>query len=419
MKRIVLTILAAVLSTYFLCAQAVIERFATAINNQDILYLQENLPQCKDSLPQHISLMAQALCYSQTNRYHQSNKAIEKLLNNHAQSIGGEAVSSFYSLLVSNLYNSGDYAQAAELIKGSAESKDAYNYFTAMAAKAPLEVVKPKKDVVIPFTRSRLSSGSHIHIPVKMGGKRESFIFDTGANRYNVITESCAARYNFTPLFDSLSTTGVGGSGTSRVVTIDRIKIGKIVVKNPTFIVIADETMPADSLGGFKLEFVLGTDVMEALGCVCFDMEQNTMTIPANQSITSTRTTPMTHADCYYIYPIVSGKRLKMQFDTGAASSSMYNRYLEEFRGDITLIGTQESGRARGFGGTAHYKAQKAEKIEFEIGGNTRSVEGMEIITTENALPYQHDEYGVLGVDIALQYRRFTIDFRQMCVVTE
>ncbi|MBQ6869821.1 MAG: aspartyl protease family protein [Alistipes sp.] len=419
MKRVALAILVIALSVYIVSAQSVTERFATALNNQDILYLQENLPYYKDSLPQHISLMAEALCYSQTNRYHKSNKAIEELLNNHAEVIGSDVVGSFYSLLISNLYMSGNTAAAAELIKGNEQSREAYNYFKALSRKRPLQVLRPKRDVVIPFTRSQLSSGSHIHIPVKIGGKSESFIFDTGANKYNVITESCAARYNFTPLFDSLSTTGVGGSGTSRVVTIKKIKIGKIVVKNPAFIVIADDTMPADSLGGFKLEFVLGTDVMEALGRVSFDMEQSTMTIPAVQSATNGQATPMTHADCYYIYPTINGHRLKMQFDTGAVSSSMYSRYLAEFGEKTTLIGEEQSGRARGFGGTTHYKAQKAEKIEFEIGGNICPMQDVEIITTENALPYQHDEYGVLGADIALRYSRFTIDFMQICVLTE
>jgi hypothetical protein len=127
----------------------------------------------------------------------------------------------------------------------------------------------------------------------------------------------------------------------------------------------------------------------------------------------------MTHADCYYIYPTINGHRLKMQFDTGAVSSSMYSRYLAEFGEKTTLIGEEQSSRARGFGGTTHYKTQKAEKIEFEIGGNICPMQGVEIITTENALPYQHDEYGVLGADIALRYSRFTIDFRQMCVLTE
>ena len=79
MKRVALAILAIALSAYIISAQSVTERFATALNNQDILYLQENLPYYKDSLPQHISLMAEALCYSQTNRYHKSNKAIEEL----------------------------------------------------------------------------------------------------------------------------------------------------------------------------------------------------------------------------------------------------------------------------------------------------------------------------------------------------
>ena len=419
MRHTLVAIFATILAINTLYAQSATERIAAAINGNDILYLEHNLQRCKDSLPDHIYLMAEALRCSHTNRYHRSNKAIEELLNNHNQTIGEEAVGNFYGMLISNLHRSGDYSSAARLLEGSVENRESYNYFAALSRQRPLEVEKPRGDVVVPFTISKLGSGRHIHIPVEIGNRTESFIFDTGANKYNVVTESCAKRYKFRPIFDSLPTAGVGGDGLSRVVTIPKIKIGKIRLKNPLFIVIPDNSTPVDSLSGFRLEFVLGTDVMEALGEIQFDMEAKTMTIPASESEKTADATPLTHADSYYIHPAVNGTMLKMQFDTGAVDSSMHYRYLSEFGDSVTFVGEERVSHAHGFGGTATYNVRTAERIEFTIGDKSRVARNIEITSSDHALPYQQDEYAYIGANIVRSFKHFTINFRQMFVTAE
>lgn len=399
-----------------LTAQSAAERVAEAINRSDIVWLESNHQQLKDSLPAHLSLMAVALYCSQLNRYNQSNRAIENLLNNHAQAIGESVAGGFYAMLIDNLNRAGNFTEAARLVAGSSMNREAHRFFTAMSRKKPMQVRRPKRDVTVPFSLSKLSNGSHIHIPVEIDGKMASFIFDTGAAKYNVVTESCAAQHKFTPLYDSLPTMGVGGEGYSRVVTIPKIKIGKITIKHPTFIVVPDESIPADSLGGFKLEYVLGTDCMEALGEVVFDMDKDSMTVPSITTPKGENTTPLTHSNNYYIYPTVNGRQISMQFDTGAVATHLYGRFMREFREVLTLIGEPKSTRARGFGGTTYYTVQCAQKIDITMGNKSITLNNVDVSTADHDLPIQKEEYGSLGTDALLKCKRVRINFKQMFV---
>ena len=236
------------------------------------------------------------------------------------------------------------------------------------------------------------------------------------AAKYNVVTESCAARHKFTPLYDSLPTMGVGGEGYSRVVTIPKIKIGKITIKHPTFIVVPDESIPADSLGGFKLEYVLGTECMEALGEVVFDMDKDSMTVPSITTPKGENTTPLTHSNNYYIYPTVNGRQISMQFDTGAVATHLYGRFMREFREVLTLIGEPKSTRARGFGGTTYYTVQCAQKIDITMGNKSITLNNVDVSTADHDLPIQKEEYGSLGTDVLLKCKRVRINFKQMFV---
>jgi predicted aspartyl protease len=419
MKRLYITLY---LTLFILsaAAQNAVERVADAINRQDILWIGDHLTTLQDSIPESLSLMAKALWASQTNRYHQSNKAIEKLLNNHAHQIGQDAVGAFYSLLITNLNNEGNYSEAARLTAGNSQNRDVHRLFSAMANKKALQISKPNRDIVIPITRSTLNrGGEHIKIPVTIGRNRELFIFDTGSMKYNVVTESCAKKHKFKPLFDSLPTAGVGGVGYSRVVTLPKIKIGKITIKNPIFIVVPDNDIAVDTLTNFKLEYVLGTDIMEALKEVQFDFAANTMTIPKEQSPKSDNYTPLTHSDNYYIYPTINGSKLQMHFDTGAVSSAMYNRYMVEYGDRINLTGSTRSAHAHGFGGTTSYTVQTVESLNIQLGDQHITVNNIDVTTSDHILPIQRNEYGSLATDILLQFNHITINFKQMFLIAK
>ena len=421
MKRILL-IAAALFASLAATAQNAQQLTTEAMERSDVLWLDENLARLRDSLPEPLYLMAEALRGAGLNDYNKSNRAIEQLLNQHGKTIGNGAIGQFYGLLINNLNAQGHYATAAKLLENSSE-KGSYNhlYFKALAAVKPMHIKRPRRATKVAFTRSRLTHGAHIHIPVRIGGRTESFIFDTGAAKYNLVTESCAKRLNFRPVIDSLPTIGVGGSGVTRVATIGKMTIGNITIHNPLFIVVSDDSTPKDDAGEFRLEFVLGTDVMEALGEVQFDMESDSMTIPTALTPHPAEYAPMVHRNngLYYIYVGIDGLKLEMQFDTGAVNTALYGQYFALHEERIKAAGTKEVARARGFGGTTHFDAYTLPQTTITIGRANALLTGLKVATDDQHLPIQSNEFGSLGVDALLGLRRVTINFRSMFVSAE
>ena len=399
--------------------QNAVEQVADALNRGDIVWLDRNIDALRDSLPEPLMLMGQAIRHANLCRYEQSNRAIEKLLNNHHTTLDNQQISTFYGLLIDNLNNQGLYSEASRLLKGSLSKEDySYRYFEALSKLRPMRIVAPKGGTTLSFTRKSVGDGAHIHLPVRIGRNTESFIFDTGAAKYNVVSARCAKRYKFRPVIDSLPTTGVGGKGVTSVVTINKIKIGDITIHNPLFLVVADDNMPKDLLGGFELEFVLGNDIMMALGLIEFDMTRNEAHIGRCNSEQPKSCSPMIRRSNgqYYIYVGVDGELHEMQFDTGAVHSALYGNYFALHRDSIVGHHPQKQGRARGFGGTIYYDAYTLSKTTFSVGDAECQLPQIDVATEQQHLPIQQQEFGVFGVDALLRFSHFTINFRDMYI---
>ncbi len=417
--RHIVLIAISVLALFAAKGQNAVVQVSDALNRGDILWLDRNLDALCDSLPEPLALMGQAIRYANLGHYEQSNRAIEKLLNNHHASIGDDGISNFYGLLIDNLNNQGLYSEAARLLNNStAKESYSHRYFEALAKIRPMRIVAPRRGTTVTFTKKCVGNGHHIHLPVRIGHNTESFIFDTGAAKYNVVSESCAKRYKFHPIIDSLPTAGIGGEGVSRLVTIDKIKIGDITIHNPLFIIVPDENLPKDLLGGFELEFVLGNDIMAALGRVDFDMVTSKAHLGNPDTERPKSFAPMIRRTNgqYYIYVGIDGKQYELQFDTGAVHSSLYGNYFESHRNSITDQYPKKQSRARGFGGTIYYEAYTLSDLTFSIGETECLMPQIDVATEQKHLPIQQQEFGVFGADALLRFSHFTINFRDMYI---
>lgn len=115
-----------------------------------------------------------------------------------------------------------------------------------------------------------------------MNGMKDKYVFDTGCNDFNFVSEEFAHKHKLKIILDSI--VGTGATGICKLAVGRDMKLGDITIKYPLFVIFPEGSFP-DSI---KIDAVLGTGILKKLKEVQIIPAKNQIIIPYEQSSIST-----------------------------------------------------------------------------------------------------------------------------------
>lgn len=444
MKKFALTILFTLIFVVNTQAQKADIRISELINNEDWFGLIEEYPQLKDSVQYpFMKLVAEAMINRYTNHKEEAAADILELLKNHQKDLGGELMS-FVFLRAQLLYETGHYAEAADLLGNTLTQLRAhgvsnglknweyfYRWYNAARAYPPMSVTRPNKDTRIKFSlkhwyplkqeswiKPSKSDSEHddavsITVPVKLHGKTLSFVFDTGGGGSFFVTEKFARENGLKILGDTLL---VNKNANAKYAYIDSLQIGDITVHNAIATVgVGDNNRALDAVG---LDAVLGIDIMSAVGETQINMTDSTMTFPI-------RMTPKPATGCN----LLSNSRVKVRsgnetmtflFDTGntdANSCYLYGPYYKTHSEYVDANSITDSIFSGGYG-RAEFKAAKVIP-NYELNIDNQPIKFGKAFVYPDLYDVDGHCFGAITIGAVLQFKRTIFNYKDMFVKFE
>ena len=428
MKNLLLTLVAllvgAVAQAQNPTPEQVNVRVAELLNSADYVTLAKELPAVREMVVKPLLALSDALVAHSEGRFEDSNKAIEELAHYPEELGQGTLFGMSNYALINNLCIE-NYSQGAkvarQLLVSLPDTDDAepsrrgllslLSWMDALIGREKVEVVRPQKDVVLSIERRPIGRGEHLIVKATVNGVSEDFIFDTGCSHANFISREVAERLGVEIVADSIITQGVGGSGYVQLGVLPEMRLGDVVIKNPTFLV-AEHLIPEHAEVEGMCEAVLGTHVIRKLGEVRYERNAGRMVLPAGSGTTVERNIVCDNGT-YYLVCAQAGEQLLLHFDTGNVKSQLSSRYFARFQSHVEAEGGDvERSRSGGFGGVVWNDVRTLPQVELQVGSKSVTLHQVAVDMTDGSALMNYD--GAVGVDLLTASERVSFDLEKM-----
>lgn len=269
---------------------------------------------------------------------------------------------------------------------------------------APVQTAEQNAPAILPATADALGL---IEVPVEAGGKKESWVIDTGANTC-VVTESTAQRIGLQLLEGTATTDDIGGLPVAyRVGVLRELKIGNSVLHNVELPVTADKSL---FIGGYQIQGIIGFPAQAALGRITFYADGR-VEIRSEESNAAASELFME-----WQTPVVAAKAGEASglftLDTGNTGSMLNENYYQAVKATLPR---EKSGTEPiiGAGGTRPIPSVTLTNLLVVIGEERIRLKSVPVLTagTDSGLD---DFFGNLGQGVFGALRSYTIDFEKM-----
>lgn len=420
MRRLLLTLAITFCATLMWAQQRLTPQQANNIvsdyiSRGDYVSLCRELPKLREQIVPHLLTLADAFVAYSEGRHVESNQYIAEL-EQYRKELGDGVVTTMQNIAYYNALAVEDYAAASKYLSVLIESAPSQRatleafkaWMDALADRKHVAVKIPKRRRSIPVECRSVGDGVHLMVESKVGRESVDMIFDTGCSNANCITEEAAQRLGVKILVDSLPLGGVGGSTYAEVGVLPKMKLGGVVVKNPTFFVVESIV---DSPGVEKVEAVLGTHVMRAMGEMQIDMEQNQITIPAKLSEPPQQRNLSFHQGNYGIDFSFNHKLMVAHLDTGRTKSDLSQNFYRKHQALVdSVAGKRMKSSRSGIGGSRECEIERMPVVMLTIADKTVSFSSIDVIIS--GYPSAWD--GVMGADMLKGAGVVTLDLQRM-----
>ena len=419
MRRL-LTTLAFVLCATFVWAQREVtpqqanDEVSDYISRGDYVTLSRELPALREVIVPHLLKLADAFVAYSEGRHAESNQHISEL-EQYRKELGDGVVTTMQNIAYYNALAMEDYAAASRylsvLIEAAPSQRATLEAFKewmdALADREPVAVKSRKRKNSFPVECRPMGDGVHLMVEAQVGRESVDMIFDTGCCNANCITAEAAERLGVKILVDSLPLGGVGGSTYAKVGVLPKMKVGDVVVKNPTFFVVESIV---DNPAVKKVEAVLGTHVIRAMGEMQIDLERNIVTLPTKQSEPQSRNLSF-HQGNYGIAFSYEGMPLVAHFDTGRVKSDLSQRFYLYFRTMVdSVAGERVKSSRSGIGGSRECEVVRLPQITLNVADRAVTFGNVDVITAGQPSAWD----GVMGADLLKGAGTTTFDLKKM-----
>lgn len=410
-------------------AQTAEQRVEQLIENKNWFLLDEEYPALKDSIHSPVmKLYTEMLLKIYFNALPGVMDDIYNLLANYQSELGNKVVDVviYESMMLARMGYYGDAADRMYEVINLVSPSTPKEHLTDLVAFADyynrLRQVKPfggkrsGKDIEIPFTLVKVgrNDGVLMFIPVYIHGVEYKFILDTGATGM-VMSKKMADAIGLKPIADS-KIRGSVGEKMGKVSTIDSIRVGDIIFRNPlVHIIPPDPTV--DSV--YQLDAVLGVDFMNLMGEIQIYPNENKIVFPMKQtSLPGSGRNMMVDDGMYYLKVFSGSKRLKMLFDSGAVGSHLFSPYYSKYQAEVDLMGKKDTISLGGVGGYEKRQVLCLDSISLTLGDIAFSLKNIAVIPDQKKA-FQKDEDGNVGMSFIRSFSKIIINFSNMFVTVE
>lgn len=422
----------------FSFAQSADEQIGDCLNSSDFFLLDEKYPKLKEEIQTPmLKVLSEAILNAVFNRQKEAVQSIDSLVSNYQEQIGFDNVKNMLGWQNNILFRMGEYCAAYDRSNGFLEQvaphldtttvnqlRASNSYYKSMCGQQKSELIRPNKDCVIPIyiepiEIKKFRKGYHLHVPVTVNGIEERFIFDTGCPGGVFLSEEYANKFAVRITMDSLVVSGVGGSGWGKMGILDSISLGNMILKNLSVTVVP--LNPAvDSI--FKINAVLGSDIMKHAGEVQIFPKEGKIIFPTNKTpLPATgRNMMISQGDGFFIKAFSGDEKLVMLFDTGDSSSGLYNKYYQSHKEMVERDGKKETSLAGGFGGVNTVEFYNLATLPLRIGDKNFEMKNINV-GTDSAPGFigTGNDDGALGMSFINSFDKVTISFENMFIKVE
>ena len=398
---------------------------AVYLNDNRWFELQDLYKTDSTSISPFLRLFSRAMLHHVFNKPQEATDDIIGLIRGYQNEMGSSTTFSMMLMLIRDYADAGNYAKAATSAKTFAdqlEGKVNYEIITEFQqslyeelAKQELYQIHDSKshEIRYKWTKVGESEDSLIHIVGSVNGRKDQFVFDTGAG-YNVITPKLAEKYGLRILKSTVATKGTK-LGTGNIAIADSIRVGDIIMRNVPFAVL-DLNAGNERIGSATSTFslILGQPFLQQFGRYTIDTERQTITFEQEIEEKETRHN-IYRMSTLYMEVEHSNKHFAINFDTGASRSTFGYAYYKDFTPEINREGRWDIEGMAGYGGISYESIFRMPKITLGIGNKQCNLEDTEVA----ALPSQNgltDGYGRLGLDFLRQWQKIVVDNKNMTI---
>ncbi len=415
-------------------AQMADMRVGQLLNNGDWFTLEKEYPSLKNSVQTPmLKLMSEALLGYYFNRPDESVAGVDSLLRHHQAELGLGNIMSI--IVVKSLVESrrGNYATASDMLKNfesqlKAQGVDidyaqldvSIRHYDIFRDFPKMSIVRPKGDAVIPMHNDSIvlkipndtvPRGTAMYIPVVMGGKEYSAIFDTGAGS-TFMSAAFAEKTGVKVVKDSLQIQG-SGRVYGQVGIIDSMLIGDIMIRNIPVTINPDTTLNKV----FDTDLLVGADIMTRLGEIQIFPHKGQIVVPEQPTVK-----PEGGSNMYIdnLSMVLKGendsKTYGFFFDTGNGTAALSRDFYEKNKAYIDARAKRVRRLTGGIGAVEERDMLLLPSLSLSFGGKDVKFRDICVMLEDNkVLPYA----GNIGMSLVNQFNKITINFNDCFVLFE
>lgn len=283
-----------------------------------------------------------------------------------------------------------------------------------LAASNPPMTVDPCDPFIMQVRRDPLGVTD---IPVFVDAMPHSWMLDPTAP-FNLIARSLAREVGLKVSEDSVTIHTLTGKPMQvHVTVIPRFTIGgRLTLRNMTAFVFEDADYFFQDTK-YQVQGVLGYAALQALGSVTITGDATVEVKPSPSDGKDAANSRGAHffldGDQIILALGSAGNERMYAVDAAGQQSYFTSRYYDEHANEFAGL-TPEMTTIRGVEPQKAQPAYQAETTTLDIGGMPVHAHYIEVLTQPVGDAALDDVYGVLGVDVLDQFRRYTFDYRNM-----
>jgi hypothetical protein len=350
--------------------------------------------------------------------FNQTKKAEKLLLSATRRASNSEAAFEAHKLLTDLYRRTGRFPEALEQMKEVLRIRP--DYPGLQNALAALEAFRQDGEQSVTRRHpSRLRykmAGNNLVIPISVNGRPANYILDTDFG-ISAMSESEAQRLGLVVREVNAVASGnpAVGSVPIRTTVAPEIVIGNIHVRNVSFIVNTDSGQPwADLPAGER--GLIGLPVILAMETLRWTKDGE-IEIGAQLSPRDIARANLCFDAMDPVNRVGFGlDQLDMTLDTGEENSQIWNRFAVDYAALVKDRGKKSSDTVTEVGGSKDFETVTLPELTLRVGGLDTVLRPATVFPK----PIGRDRlHGRIGMDLILQSRRVTIDFRSMTLTLE
>ena len=415
-------------TTGIVTAQEADEKINNIIHKTDWFTLLDEYPKLKGEMQSEmLKHLSEAMIGIYFNQPDGAIQSIDWLLVNAQNEIGFASTSALvlaksmilgeqglYDESVDNLSNFLTQISKHANLKEFPDHNEILELHKQMCNKNRMKIVRPDRNVEIPYSIGSMGKGQLMYVPVIVNEKEYKFIFDTGAAG-TFVSERFADDVGLRITHESLTIRGIK-SDTGKGGTIDSIMIGGIVFRNP-HITIGLPNEEVDSV--FQIDAILGIDFMRRIGEIQIYPEQKKIIFPTEKTKRpSSGSNILLSSGQPYLRAYSNAEKLLFHFDTGNVQTNLHGAYYKKHKDEIDKIGNKKTIKLGGYGGFLHVDSYQISNLPLTVGDCDFELADVSVLL-EESLSFMDNEDGSFGMDFIMSFKKIIINFDDMFLKLE